>query len=145
MMTEECGMWSEDEARTAFQKLRWAESNGKPVCPFCGKMSARAFRSRYVFKCKSEGCKRQFSVTKDTIFEGSKFSFRTLMHALDLARNDEHLNAWRFSRKLRISYKAGYVLSRKIVEALNKDGLFTQPSKTWIGYWQRGLSRYATR
>jgi hypothetical protein len=31
---------TEDQAETAFRNVRWAETNGAPVCPKCGGLNA---------------------------------------------------------------------------------------------------------
>lgn len=128
---------TEDEYRKTFQIMRWKETEGNPVCPWCDSHSIYSLRTLYEFKCKD--CKKRFSVTTNTIFSGRKCTFRTLVEAIKLAAQGKHLNAWQFSRELFISYKAGYVLSKKIVEASNKEGVNSPPSSTWCGYWQRNL------
>ena len=52
---------SEDEARDCFRQIRWAETEGKPVCPNCACAAVYSFRSRPIFKCKA--CEKQFSVS----------------------------------------------------------------------------------
>lgn len=128
---------TEDFYRMKFQKMRWNETEGAPVCPWCESRSVYVCHTLYMFKCKK--CNRQFSVTTGTIFRGRKLSFEVMVKAIEMAQEDRHLNAWQFSRALFISYKSAYVLSRKIVEALNKDGLSSPPSTIWKGYWQRSF------
>jgi hypothetical protein len=36
---------SDDEARKVFQNIRWASTNGEPVCPRCGCVAAGIARS----------------------------------------------------------------------------------------------------
>jgi hypothetical protein len=57
---------SEDEARATFRSIRWAATDGEPVCPECGCVACYEYASRPIFKCK--GCLRQFSLTSGTIF-----------------------------------------------------------------------------
>ena len=61
---------SEQEARDTFRQIRWAATNGEPVCPRCGCLAIYEYASRPIFKCK--GCGHQFSVTSGTIFASRK-------------------------------------------------------------------------
>ena len=51
---------SDDEARAAFQRVRWADNGGEPYCPQCGCLKAYGLKARRVWKCA--GCTHQFSV-----------------------------------------------------------------------------------
>ena len=56
---------SDAEARSAFRKVRWSDTDGKPVCPVCGCCDSYDLAARQVYKCK--GCGKQFSITSGTI------------------------------------------------------------------------------
>jgi hypothetical protein len=45
---------SDEEAYQTFKLVRWAATNGDPVCPRCGCLGAYAYTTRKLFKCK--GC-----------------------------------------------------------------------------------------
>jgi transposase-like protein len=52
-----------------FRRIRWADTNGEPVCPHCGSVDAydcRRFKGAPRFRCK--GCKKDFSITAGTLF-----------------------------------------------------------------------------
>ena len=62
---------SDGEAETFFRSLRWADTDGDPVCPSCGGLDAYSFRrptGALQFQCRA--CKKQFSSTTGTIFVG---------------------------------------------------------------------------
>lgn len=80
---------TEAEAYSYLEDLRW---KGTPICPFCKGSDvylitpkngvSRATRSgvqseRRVWKCRSEGCRKQFSVLTGTIMHGTKIPIRT--------------------------------------------------------------------
>ncbi|MEL6475295.1 MAG: transposase, partial [Pseudomonadota bacterium] len=71
---------SDAEAQKAFQAIRWASTDGEPVCPKCGCLEHYDLKSRPVWKCK--GCKHQFSVTSGTIFSSRKLSLRDYLAAI---------------------------------------------------------------
>lgn len=52
---------SEDQAHDAFRAIRWAATDGDPVCAKCGCCEVYTFKARRIFKCKA--CGAQFSVT----------------------------------------------------------------------------------
>src|SRR4051812_30338989 len=76
---------SEEEARAAFQAIRWADNDGKPYCPKCGCVEVYAYTSRALFKCK--GCKHQFSVTSGTLFASRKMELRDYLIAIAIFVN----------------------------------------------------------
>jgi hypothetical protein len=41
---------SDDEARDAFKQIRWAATEGQPVCPQCGCCASYAYKTRPLFK-----------------------------------------------------------------------------------------------
>src|ERR1700720_4707034 len=68
---------SDAEAETAFKAIRWADTNGAPVCPSCG--SVEAYEARRPngglrFRCK--GCKKDFTITSGTLFASHKLPLR---------------------------------------------------------------------
>ena len=69
----------EDAAYQRFCTLRWPESGGQPVCPFCACGEAYNLATRHRFKCKA--CHHQFSVTSGTIFTSRKLAFVDLLGA----------------------------------------------------------------
>lgn len=65
---------TDDQAMMIFRAIRWASTEGEPVCPDCGCLGCYEYASRPIFKCK--GCGKQFSVTSRTIFAGRKLTNR---------------------------------------------------------------------
>jgi len=66
---------SEDAAYNSLQRARWPETKGKPYCPHCGVMKCYVLTRRR-FECT--GCRKEFTVTSDTIFASRKLPFRML-------------------------------------------------------------------
>jgi transposase-like protein len=107
----------EDKAYETFKTLRWAETDGEPVCPRCGSLEAYGITTRRKFKCK--GCGHQYSVTSGTIFASRKMAFVDLMAAICIFVNAvKGLSALQLSRDLDVQYKTAFVLSHKLREAL---------------------------
>ncbi|MDB5480888.1 MAG: putative transposase [Caulobacteraceae bacterium] len=73
---------TDDQAFDAFKAIRWAPTNGAPLCPRCGCVEVYAFATSRRFKCKA--CGHKFSVTSGTIFASRKMGAvsptATLLH-----------------------------------------------------------------
>lgn len=108
---------TEEEARKAFQAIRWASTGGKPFCPECGCVDVYAYVSRPIFKCK--GCRHQFSLTSGTIFADRKLPIRDHLLAIALWVNGaKGHNALQLSRDLGVQYRTAYVMVMKLREAI---------------------------
>src|ERR1700722_1756065 len=71
------------EAETAFKMVRWVDTGGAPVCPFCGSLDAYEARrpnGSLRFRCK--GCKKDFSVTSGTLFASHKLPLKGYLAAI---------------------------------------------------------------
>lgn len=108
---------SDEEARAAFQAIRWADNDGKPYCPKCGSLDVWACRNRALWQCK--GCNHQFSVTSGTIFANRKMTLQTYLLAIAIFVNGaKGHSALQLSRDLDCQYKTAFVLAHKLREAL---------------------------
>jgi transposase-like protein len=111
---------SDEEAASAFQRIRWADNGGEPYCPKCGCLDARKLATRPVWKCK--GCGYQFSVTAGTIFADRKRSIRDYLLAIAIFANGaKGHSALQLSRDLNCQYKTAFVLAHKLREAIEAE------------------------
>jgi transposase-like protein len=111
---------SDEEAHTAFQRIRWADNDGKPYCPRCGCLDAHKLATRPVWKCK--GCNYQFSVTVGTIFADRKRPIRDYLLAIIIFANGaKGYSALQLSRDLGCQYKTAFVLAHKLREAIEAE------------------------
>lgn len=108
---------SDEEARIAFRKIRWTETEGEPVCPKCGCCDSYDLATRQVYKCK--GCAKQFSLTSGTIFASRKLAIRDILAAIAIFINGaKGYSALQLSRDLSVDYKTAFVLLHKVREAI---------------------------
>lgn len=108
---------TEEEAREAFQLIRWAETNGEPICPRCNCSAVYRITTRNRFKCKA--CHHQFTVTSGTIFASRKLPIRDYLLAIAIYVNGaKGYSALQLSRDLDIQYKSAFVMAHKIREAI---------------------------
>ncbi len=108
------------EASRTFRALRWASTDGEPVCPACGCVTCYAYASRPIFKCK--GCEKQFSVTSGTLFASRKLPIRDYLMAIAIFVNAvKGVSALQLGRDLGVQYKTAFVLAHKLREAMAHD------------------------
>ncbi|WP_116083183.1 IS1595 family transposase [Tropicimonas sp. IMCC34011] len=108
---------SDEEARAAFRKIRWSETDGEPICPECGCTEHYDLKTRPVWKCK--GCGKQFSVTSGCIFHSRKLAVRDILAAIAVFINGaKGYSALQLSRDLSVDYKTAFVLLHKVREAI---------------------------
>lgn len=108
---------SEEEARKAFRQIRWAETEGEPICPECGCVDHYDLKTRQVYKCK--GCSKQYSITSGTIFASRKLQVRDILAAIAIFINGaKGYSALQLSRDLGVDYKTAFVLLHKVRESI---------------------------
>src|SRR5262249_13965816 len=111
---------SNEEAETFFRKIRWPETNGEPVCPYCGGVEAYAMiRPGHSPRWQCKACRKKYSTTSNTLFAWHKLPVQMYLAAIAVAMNEvKGKNALALSRDLGTSYKATWILMHKIREAI---------------------------
>lgn len=108
---------TDEEAMTMFRAIRWASTEGEPVCPDCGCLGCYEYTSRPIFKCK--GCGKQFSATSGTIFASRKLTIRDYLLAIVIFINAaKGISSLQLARDLGVQYKTAFVLTHKLREAM---------------------------
>jgi transposase-like protein len=110
----------DEETEARFRQIRWSETDGEPVCPYCGSLDAydcRRLKGAPRFRCK--GCKKDFSITSGTLFASHKLPLRCYLAAIAIFCNEvKGKSALALSRDLCVSYKCAFVLLHKLREAM---------------------------
>jgi transposase-like protein len=112
---------SDEEAERAFRRVRWPDTDGEPVCPYCGGLDAYEFRRQRSamlhFDCRA--CRKQFSITSGTLFASHKLPLRSYLAAIAIFVNEvKGKSMLAMSRDLGLSYKTAFVLCHKMREAM---------------------------
>ena len=111
------------EAEAMFCKVRWASTEGSPVCPTCGGVDAYECRrpnGALRFRCRA--CKKDFSITSGTLFASHKLPLRGYLAAIAIFCNEvKGKSMLAMSRDLGLSYKAAFVLCHKMREAMAEE------------------------
>ncbi len=129
----------EDAAREHLERLRWPDG---PICPHCGavgeayklepKPKGKTHVRKGVYKCA--GCRQQFTVTVDTIFEDSKIPLHKWLLAIHLmCSSKKGISAHQLWRNLwdvdpetgkqRGSYRTAWFMAHRIRWAFGQDPL----------------------
>ncbi len=110
----------DEQAEKAFRCIRWADTNGEPVCPHCGGVDAydcRRLKGAPRFRCRA--CGKDFSITSGTLFASHKLPLRCYLAAIAIFCNEvKGKSALALSRDLNVSYKCAFVLLHKLREAM---------------------------
>ena len=111
------------EAEATFKAVRWADTQGQPVCPKCGSLDAYECRrpnGANRFRCSA--CRKDFSITSGTLFASHKLPLRGYLAAIAIFCNEvKGKSALALSRDLGLSYKSAFVLLHKLREAMAEE------------------------
>ncbi|MBI4301186.1 MAG: IS1595 family transposase [Chloroflexi bacterium] len=155
------GTLTEADARAMLERIRWPHG---PQCPFPDCKGEEAYRievkpsvrksgkpigPRHIFKCKT--CKRQFSVTKGTIFEDSKIPLRTwIMVMYRMCVSKKGVSAHQIHREFGLHYEAAWFMCHRIRYAMQEKNPgqlkgIIEADEAYIGGKQRGHPTWKER
>jgi transposase-like protein len=102
------------------EALRWPDG---PVCPHCGETERKAYRmkhkTRRLWKCAA--CRKQFTVTVGTIFEGSHIPLNKWLLAFYLlCSSKKGMSAHQLHRMLGVTYKSAWFMAHRIRYAMEQ-------------------------
>src|SRR4051794_10469301 len=111
---------SDRGAENVFLRLRWPQTDGKPVCPRCGCdicYDCRRSDTQPRWRCKA--CRSDFSVTSGTLFAWHKLPLKTYLMGIAVFCNEvKGKSMLAFCRDLDVQYKTAFVLAHKLREAM---------------------------
>ncbi|MBI3548272.1 MAG: IS1595 family transposase [Elusimicrobia bacterium] len=126
---------SEDQARAHIEATLWP--NG-PVCPHCKgqnvyRMAAKEGSKKPgragLLRCRD--CKKQFTVTVGTIFEGSHIPLNKWLMALHLmTASKKGISAHQLHRMLGVTYKAAWFMCHRLRHTMSHDAVKSKMSGT---------------
>jgi len=104
------------------ERIRWDD---KPICPHCKSMEVTALKGvatrQGVYKCKNKNCRKQFTVTVGTIFEGSHIPLNKWIAAFALVCSSKKgISSHQIHRTLEITYKTAWFMVHRIRYALEQ-------------------------
>lgn len=98
--------------------VRW---NGKPQCPHCKNSNMNYYLStRKTYKCSS--CRKQFSITRGTIFENSKIPLQKWFLCIYIFTTYKRsISSCQMAKVLGISQQSAWLMMHKLREALKNE------------------------
>lgn len=139
----------EDKARELLERLRWPEG---PSCPHCGSKNVVRLIPRSdskrpgrkgLLKCRD--CRRQFTVTVNTIFEDSHIRLGKWLMAIHLfCSSKKGISAHQLYRMLGTTYKTAWFMAHRIRYAMSQPPLrdklkgIVEADETYIGGRKHG-------
>jgi transposase-like protein len=141
---------TEEDARALLEAKRWG---GHPACPFCGgadpyRLTPKKGSSTRpgLFKCKA--CRKQFSVTKGTIFEDSHIKLTVWFKAIYLiCASKKGMSAHQLHRMLGVTYKTAWFMAHRLRYAMAQEPIasklkgIVEIDETYVGgsrKWRAG-------
>ena len=111
---------SDRGAENVFLRLRWPQTDGKPVCPGCGcRICHDCRRSADQPRWRCKACRADFSATSGTLFAWHKLPLKIYLMAIAVFCNEvKGKSMLAFSRDLGVQYKTAFVLAHKLREAM---------------------------
>ncbi len=111
---------SDRGVENVFLRLRWPDTDGKPVCPGCGCTICYACpRSADHRRWRCKACRGDFSITSGTLFAWHKLPLRTDLLAVAAFCNEvKGKSMLALARELDVQYKTAFVLAHKLREAM---------------------------
>jgi transposase-like protein len=105
---------TEDKCRAALLKDRWPRGF---VCPRCGSTRGHALHSRPVVQCG--GCRKQTSLTANTLFHSTKLPLTTWFLALYfITQTKTGMSTLELSRHLGVQQNTAWLILHKIMSAM---------------------------
>ena len=149
---------SEADARAMLERIRWPQGV-RCIFPDCAGQevyrievkaktyaSGRTVQARHLFKCKT--CKRQFSVTKGTIFEDSKIPLSVWIRVMfRMCASKKGVSAYEIKRIYGLTYEAAWFMCHRIRWAMtDKEGSLlsgiVEADETYVGGKPRGHAQH---
>lgn len=132
----------EDKARELLESLRWKDG---AQCPHCESLRVYKITPKEgsktragLWKCAK--CRKQFTVTVGTIFEGSRIPLSKWLMAIHLiCSSKKGISALQLSRNLDLTYKTAWFMAHRVRYAMSQEPLFSklngivESDETYVG------------
>jgi transposase-like protein len=106
-----------DACHTHMASVKWPD--GKVTCPACGGQDIGNIASRRMYQCRAKGCRKQFSVKVDTIFEDSPLPLSKWFVAVWSITNAKNgISSCELARALGITQKSAWHMLHRIRHAM---------------------------
>lgn len=121
---------SDSEARKLLESIRWPDG---PVCPHCGHTEYYVLKPRSdsksacregLYKCKHKECRKQYTVTVNTIFHRSHIKLGTWLAVIHLmCASKKGVSAHQVHRLFGVTYKTAFFMLHRVRFAMTQEPL----------------------
>lgn len=138
----------EKSCRELLEQKRW---NGRPICPHCGCIDKGHYKLKRhgLYKCKH--CRKCFTVTVGTMFEGSNVPLNKWFYAIHLfLSHKKGISSLQLSRDIKVTQKTAWFMLSRIRYNLNETESFiseqfggiVQIDETYMGGKNKGRFKF---
>lgn len=136
----------ETSCREFLEYQRW---HGEPICPHCHRQSKEHYRLKRqgLYKCKS--CRKTFSVTVGTMFEGSHVSLMKWFYAIYIfLSHKKGISSTQLAKDIGVTQKTAWFILERIRHELHGKFIatfnnLTQVDETYVGGKNKGRVKNA--
>jgi hypothetical protein len=101
-----------ETARRYVESIKWADG---PACPKCGSVSVYAIKRGAMHQCREKGCRCQFSLIRDTIFQGTHLTLdKWCLAVWQIANCKNGVSSCEMARSLGISQTSAWHLLHRV-------------------------------
>ena len=116
---------NETAAREWFEATRWPSG---PVCPRCQSVKHYATKKPGVYRCAAPACRKDFTVTVNTVMERSHAKLTHWAVAFHMfASSKKGFSAHQLHRTLGCKYETAWFIHHRVMEAMRTGGLDLPP------------------
>jgi transposase-like protein len=129
-----------DVCHNYMAKLKWPD--GVVTCPKCGGAAIGFIKSRFLYQCKDQACRKQFSVKVGTIFEDSPLGLDKWFVAVWSITNAKNgISSCELARALGVTQKSAWFMLHRVRLAMKaktfpkmgQHGSVVEADETFVG------------
>lgn len=110
--------------REYLEQLIW---KGNPTCPHCGQNKPYKLKDQKTYRCSNKECKKDFTVTVGTVFEGSNVPLSKWFVAIYLATNHKKgISSIQLSKDISVTQRTAWFMLHRMKTFLyiDKKGVY---------------------
>ncbi|HNN71460.1 MAG TPA: IS1595 family transposase [Ferruginibacter sp.] len=129
--------FSDDQVcRKYLEDIIW---QGNPTCPHCGQNKPYKLKDGKTYRCSNKECKKDFTVTVGTVFEGSNVKLSKWFMAIYIATNHKKgISSCQLARDLGVTQRTAWFMLHRIREMVRPKQLPVLKGEVMIDHTYHG-------